>query len=120
MFRFFASWYRTSTHLCNAKKSGHGWNNHSEWFEWERLLHLFSSTKWAYVTCSNSINVVLALQYCEPQIWPDPDPPHGLLPLLHNLCIQESDLTPPLQKAVLSFILSCLSYGYTIAVEYER
>jgi hypothetical protein len=56
--------------------------------EWTMLLHIFRGTKWAYVACGHTTDIMFALLYSE--MWHD-----TLLPALHKLCIQEPDPAPP-------------------------
>jgi hypothetical protein len=82
--------------------------------EWKQLLRLFRGTKWAYVACGPSTDIIIfTLRHSEMQ-------GETLLPVLHKLSIQDPDPAPYLQKAVGSFMHSRLLSGHMIAVEYER
>ena len=115
MTRIFSGLYRPfgieHLRICTTRpKSGH---DYSDCEGWRKLLRAFRDTKWAHVARDLSRDVILALNYSEMRH-------ETLLPALHKLCIQDPDPTPPLQKAVLSFMRSRLFSFHIVAVEYGR
>ena len=116
MTRIFCGSYRVPfgiEHLRIYATRPKGGHDYSDCEGWRKLLRAFRGTKWAHVARGLSTDVLLALEHSEMRY-------ETLLPALHKFCIQEPDPTPPLQKAVLSFMHSRLFSGHMIAVEYER